>query len=268
MARLGGEFRSANPVRDRTRHEARALFLEKVRDLAPWAVDGLREQVLPLYQKAWQATAPPPRTVAPGSPLGASVQVQDDPPWVLWQFERGQWDTIEKGAPALQALRDELVSWAERWNMAEHWILDWALRMLRVWRLQVAEGSPPDRVVGPQFIDAAAAEPFAFDHRGWVPQWTPWEEYERALDAEYKRTKDAYRRELTDAVASQGLRRAPGKRARGGRPADTHFEWLVRSRVPDAGTRKAWSKKRIAREYGVKWTTVKGALDRIAPLLA
>lgn len=281
MPKLGAEYRNTDPKRDSTRQGARMLFLDKIRELEPRVVDELKNVVLPLYSAAWRATAPPSRVVEPSKPYGAPIEVQGGPAWSGWRFERGQWDAVEGCSVEIREFHRALMSWAERWNLAEAWVLDCALRNLGIWRLQQANGMEPDGFVGPQFVAIAETKPFDFEYRGWAPELETWSDYKQGRDAKYREYERAYKRKQMEAAEREGFQKSRAIRAggAGAKIKDTepdfvedrmsrrsteptrHFEWLVRYHVgcqPCNG---------IADDYGVDQRTVRRAITEVATLI-
>lgn len=198
MTRLGGEYR--HPARDASRQQARAYLLQRLGAVAPEIVEKLREDVLPRYREAWAATEPEPQTLPPKSPLGAPVERRAPPAWILWSFMKGTWTLEPPDAPAaVRAMHAALIAWATRYRMTHDWILDGALRTLRVWHGREALGTArddmtePPGLLPPHFVHAEPEPPpFRFEHAGWAPTVQTRAAYEALLDAAYENAKRMY----------------------------------------------------------------------------
>lgn len=133
--RPGGEYREKGE-RDWSVWELREFFLDKVADLAPEVLEELRNEVLPAFRQAYEATRPPPERREAATEFGEPVDRERPPEWVQWRFQDGEWgtDSTTDWPDELVAFHDQLCGWADNCNLREPWVLDAALRMLRFWR--------------------------------------------------------------------------------------------------------------------------------------
>lgn len=263
---LGGDYREKG-ARDRTRWEARKLFLDKVAELAPDVKASLFDDILQTYREAYQKTQPPPEQVSPAGPFGEEVVRQHPPEWVSWQWREDHWNGDDSDwPPELSQLRKQVLDWAQRWNLQDPWVLDAVLRTLRVWHKRIDPGTSPEseqplKFHPPRFIDSLATPPFEFCHQAWRPQWTTWEAFNEQVRSEFERQLTAYRKAREAEVEEQGLERSPKKLKQLEANADQHFDWLVRFQVLKQ------TQSHIAAQVSRTKRTVQDALRHTAELV-
>ncbi len=249
MPRIGPEYR--DPRIDYSRWSAQKLFLERVSELVPETLDSLRQDVLPAFRRAAEATRPSPRPPTHVGPFGdPSVRRASPIPWRTWAQI-----TIDVYAkqPEMSALRDRLSTWSSHWNLTDDWALDSAIRTLRSMEAKSRRRASVDIdgelvLLPPWVVAGARIVPFTFERRGWIPQKQQWIAYQAETREEFEHQLKKYRDDWASWLEASGpwrpgLKRSPEKRTRGGDDAFRHSDWLVRFQV------QGWTHERIAKEY-------------------
>lgn len=131
---VGGEYRERGK-RDRTVWHARTLFLEAVAEWVPKALESLHEEVLPVFEAAYEATEPDPIRKEAKLPFGETQEGDQAPEWTRWRWQNGDWDSDQGDwHDVVVTLHDRLLTWAGDYNLPEDWELDVTLRTLEEWR--------------------------------------------------------------------------------------------------------------------------------------
>lgn len=151
--------------------------------------------------------------------------------------------------PDLLPLKYALLAWAERFHLADEWVLDAALDTLHRWTQwrKAAEVLEWAYIGGSWWAPVSDEEQqLIFRHAGWDPTSETWESFESRLRADVEwwleKVRMEYRPRLLALCEERGWRPTPIKRNRSGSPL-LHFEWLVRYQVQE------WGYARIAQAY-------------------
>ena len=259
--RLGGEFRRGPDETDPISLE-RFIYLQAVVRIQPAVLQTLEESVYPVYAENRPFT---------DADLASENHRR---PLQVWREARDRF--LRDGRVA--ALVAALARWQARWNLPEPWVAEQAVLAFWRWDPEVRSdrywGSTLAHCWCPSWagddallnVPALPSDPL-FRFPSWYPLLLTRREYEAMARAKFEKVLAEYASAVEQRAADEGLHRTAEVRARSAESPLLHFEWLARWRVPDAATGKPWSKKKIAKEYGVKWTTVKEALDKTAKLL-
>lgn len=260
--RIGGEYREEGD-RDRTRWEARKIFLDMVSDQVSDVLKTLRDEVLPSYKRAYDETKPSPSTSKQKTPFGTDVTRQLPPGWIRWSWRDGDWDIDQDDQPPeLLEFRKRLLRWGEDWNLPETWVLDASLRTLRRWRARQNQGSEIALEFEPlPFADVSDKPAFTFEFSAWTPRWTSWAEYSKELREAFEDQLETYREQRQAEASERGLKKSPTKLGQADSAATQHFEWLVRFQV------KEHTISRIANDASRSEQTVQDALRSTADLV-
>jgi hypothetical protein len=177
---------------------ARERLLETVKRVYPEFLDKLAVDVFPLFKRMADA----------GFHFADVLDGRDSPYHELAQ---------EGG------LKAALSNWATTFNARPLWLLDGALRTLRVWYLA------PDWLQSRRWVTYRASlsdcpvveEDFQFEFFGWDPQLFRWEEYRRLLLDRFERALSIYEKQARRLALCSGLVRVPRKYS------PENFEWFV-----------------------------------------
>lgn len=189
--------------------------------------------------------------------------------------------------PPSRELSASIERWCREWGLVGAWVPRQIWAALYARRVEEGRGRswPVEEVWRPtetlkyeRRLDVPA---FSFQHQGWQPTRQKKGDARKEIERAFKQQLTIYLDGIANLAESSGLKKVPQPRLRAPKPRsrgpqevprehvspDRHIEWLVRWRVPDPETDRPWSKKKLAREYGVSWATIKDALERTAELL-
>lgn len=143
--RLGGEFHGPEGD-DLSVWDARRIFLQRIRHVAPEVLDSLEQDLLPLYRDALDATSPDERVSAPKTRREETGTRRDTPSWERWSWRNGDWNQLDDDVPqSVTDLRDSVLRWADYWNLTDEWALDSIVWSLAV-RCRDTAGAPSSAV--------------------------------------------------------------------------------------------------------------------------
>ena len=227
---------------DRLRGAYRRQFLRALRLHAPEVYEDLRDSVLPAYSAIFDRENGVDYTSDP-----YRHHELDDPRQIL--------TASDTNYPERLALKEALVRWASKWNLAERWLLEHAVDCLSATKQML---SPPfSNLLIPgfrpwtagigfvpelQFVFLADAVPSHDRPNRWQAEaGESWKEFETRIDAAFAAYKAEHMRAVMDWLVNQGqeFERAPQPKrdrlgidkAKGASTGDEHFRWLVLHRV-------------------------------------
>lgn len=287
-AQLGGATHIPGE-RSSARFDARCRILDAFQEVDPDLLNTLLSAALPAFITAWQATAQPPKQIAHTAhpkygPRVVYAHSQADtfsvgdraPGWTSWKWGRESWKSAEDEVPELRDLRSVLQDWGDDVGFFDGWMLDAALRTLRITygirkrneevtveaerrgdRDDHEERAEPDRLADPPFVsDLRAPKPLEFKANGWDPDSASRRDYREAAEEEFRRYLTAYL-DYIEARARQDETRESAPHVKKKDRSET-FRWLA------LHNRWGWSYERIGSQHNCDRRGVSAACNRIA----
>ena len=171
-----GDFYNPNVSVDLTAWSVRMEFVHAVKNLAPDVLEGLRDDVWPIFVDFSEHT--PSKSL-----LG-------------WLHFWSKIDDFRFGAELRTALR----GWAESYSIAVDWVLYLGFQTLSHWQ---AHPTAKDQLnwFFPELEDyepvTSEEAKFSFAVLGWHPTYQPWPEYEREIKDAFNTSLEKYRDRIT-----------------------------------------------------------------------
>jgi hypothetical protein len=228
---------------DFTQNRARLEFLKAIRRTAPPVLTSLEQNVLPHFQALLE------------------LLIFHRLRWSqirLWTSRRG----YEKENPtlvnSLRELKQALEKWAVGWriNEDEGWLYDCALSTLGHWS-HFGKTGDWDPEYEPHTFMLLLGNHFQFEFPAWDREITTWPDYQRALDAAYKKAKKEHQSRIRNKPTRSVARRTY---------KTEHYDWLVEYQI----NRKSFtliSEVHQRMPKGLDLTSVREAVIHLASLI-
>ena len=174
---------------------ARLQLFDTVRSVYPKFLEKLSSEVLPLYRRL----------------------AQDGYNFRLWGTKSG-YNALPQGS----GLKSGLAKWASEFNAEVCWLIDEALRTLRLWSLNSEEHKSRrwNTIHGHTFI-VGMGHTFTFTCEGWETTLLTWPRYRNSVRRRFEQELSNYENQTRELAKSLGLIRAQRKYS----PKD--LEWFV-----------------------------------------
>src|SRR6266404_4299983 len=177
------EYLSADPESSGQIWLARLRLFDTVRSVYPKFLDKLSSDVLPLYRRLAQDGYDLSRLWGPKPPYNALPQGSD--------------------------LKSGLARWATEFNVNVGWLMDDALRTLRLWSLNSEEHKSLGwNTIHGHRIAFEMVDPFQFTFEGWETTLRTWAKYRESARRRFKEKLLAYEKKTRELAESLGLIRS------------------------------------------------------------
>ena len=231
-----GEYVSPQAKTSTQTWSARLALITTVRRIFPTLLRKLAYEVLPVYSQ----------TVRDGYKVEA----------ILWST-RSPYQLLKHDGGLKAALTD----WAAGYHADAEWLLDGALRTLRLWNASPEARARLEWYTAQTFSDRAADVPrFEFSCAGWRTELTTWRAYRDAVRKDLEEKLLEYEKKSREFAESRGLIRAQRQYS------PDNLEWFVLYQFAGLSSKKI-ADRHAAKRMPVDDSTVLKGIKKAARLI-